>query len=251
MKKFFAALVAALSLSGVAAADVHVNGTGSVPVTPDNAVISVVVTTNGDNTGVAVKSNAAEATKVFDMLKNTYKIADGDICTHTFSVNPVHEQDAKGNWTNRIASWNAVNYMTVTVRDTSKAGDILGAVGSIKGNAVQVKGIHFVVSDALRQKSLNEARQLAVKDAENRARGYVNTAGAELGLVKEIREQDVYIPQYRSEMATTVRGASMSDSVPVSAGSAKVNVTVQVSYGIRAKDSPLPPALPNVERVKP
>jgi uncharacterized protein YggE len=225
--KFIFGLFAALAISSVALADITVTGQGAVNVTPDNAVINITVRTDHKNMRGAVTFNAEETQKIMTLLKDTFKIHDSDLCTHTFSVNPNHDHDKEGKITK--VNFTAVNYLIITVRDTSKAGDILGSIGTLdKSNTININGINFVVSSTLRNSVLDQARKLAVRDACNRAKLYAREAGAKLGTVKNISEMGSHVPMYAGR--TSFSAMSESTSVPVSAGTAQVMVNVSVTF---------------------
>lgn len=226
--KFVFSLITTLALCTTTTAQVTVVGQGTVTVTPDNATINVVVSTDNKNMRGAVTANAEETKKVVILLKEVYKI--NDIQTHTFSVHPSHQRDANGKITKN--NFVANNHITITVKDISKAGDILGAIGTLddKNNTLQITGIHFTVSSDLRNSVLNQARKSAFLDAHTRAKLYAETAGKKLGDVKTITEIGSRLDEDRTNFAM-----AESTTVPVFQGSSRIIVNINAIFNFQEK----------------
>lgn len=233
--KYVLALTAALFATSAFAAErqVAVTGMGSVDVTPDNANISVSVVTDATDAKASMKANTAKMQKVMTLLKGTYNIDDADLCTHGFGVYPRYNDQKFED--RKIVGWETTNSLLITIKDTSKAGEVLASIGSIdKDSAIRVTNIRFVVSDKLRNSVMDKAREEAVLDAKARAALYVKTAGATLGDVIAIIEQGSHDPYYRTEgRALTSGGPSGDRAVPLSAGKAKVTVNVAMTFSIK------------------
>lgn len=207
---------------------ITVSGTGSVAVTPDIATIDLAVVTSGKTAQDAVKTNTEQMKKLIASLVR-YSINNEDLCTHGFSIKK-YEKTKTNEYhiANRIVRIKATtdepyiasNGLIITIRDINKIGDVLN---SITGDYTNINDVDFIVSDKLRTSVLDKARQLAVQDAQNRASLLVKSAGATLGDVRTITEQEVYTPRY----------SSLSSSVPVSAGKTRVSVGVSITFSIR------------------
>ena len=115
-------------------------------------------------------------------------IADKDIQTTYYNIyferDPSPATVAEGAKAQVQGNYRVSNMMTVTIRDISRAGDILDA--AVEAGANQVYGVTFTVSD--RQLWENQAREKAVADAKARAQELAKLAGVEVGQVLSISE---------------------------------------------------------------
>lgn len=234
--KYVLTLAAALFASTAFGADkswdvrqVAVSGEGSVEVTPDNAYISISVVTDADTVKASMKSNNERMTKAITLLKGTHSIAEADLCTHGFAVYPQYSKDKEDGNYMKIVGWETANHLTITVKDVSKAGDIMGSLGEIK--SMRIDSIHFIVSEKLKDSVLDKAREAAVKDAKSRAALYAKAAGATLGDVVTIVEQGSgRSPYYADRVVGEGMTSSGPGGVPVSRGVTKVKVNVAVTF---------------------
>jgi uncharacterized protein YggE len=119
--------------------------------------------------------------------------------------------------------YRASNTVSVTIRDLTKIGDVLGAATS--AGADQMYGIEFKIEDPSALEV--SAREKAVADARERATRLAALSGVKLGRALSIVENPTSRPQpmYGYEF----REAAMS-KVPVEQGSMVVGTTVQVIY---------------------
>ena len=189
MRSWLAALAAAgmlaLAPSLAQAADsppvpqLQANGSGEVMVTPDIAVVTIGVATQAAEASAALSANAADLTKAIAAIRAA-GIADKDIATAGFSIDPVYDQ-ADTRPSDRPAAvigYRVENLVRVTVRDVAKSGGLLDAVVSAGAN--RVSGIAFDISD--RKSAANDAIRAAIADA--RARAALMAEAADLRLVR-------------------------------------------------------------------
>jgi uncharacterized protein YggE len=153
-------------------------------------------------------------------------VADKDIQTTDFSVNPQQQTDVNGKVTGVIYAVD--NTVYVTVRDLSKLGDLLDS--TVNAGANNINSIQFDVAD--KTAALSQARQAAVADASKQANELTKATNVTLGDVQTISYYDSTAPvtvQYsRSAVA-----APMAASVPVQAGSMQIYTTVTIVYGLK------------------
>ncbi len=155
------------------------NGSGEVMVTPDIAVITIGVTSRAKDASAALSANSADLAKAIDTIKAA-GVADKDIATSGFSIDPVYEQ-ADNRPSDRppaIVGYTVENSVRVTVRDIAKSGALLDAV--VAAGANRVNGIAFDISD--RKTAENDAIRAAI--AEARARATLMADAADLRLVR-------------------------------------------------------------------
>jgi len=153
---------------------------------------------------------------------NTQGIADDDIQTANFSVNPQYDYEKE---TREIVGYWVDNRVRVTFRDLSALGNALQS--GIDAGANTVYDLRFTVDN--RDALLSQARTLAVADARQRAQTLAEAAGVKLGKALNIRESSSTYPTY-------ARGAfdeAVGSAVPVESGEIDLSVYVDVLFDIR------------------
>jgi uncharacterized protein YggE len=145
-----------------------------------------------------------------------------DIRTTRFALNPRYEYPGGGVRT--FAGYMMNHTYTVKVRNFDVLGDALD--GATEAGANELSSISFIIDDP--ENLEFEAREMAVKDAEAKAKALADAAGASILRVHRINEGGSYMPQPNMEY----RAMKADVSAPVEAGSQKVVVTVSVVYEI-------------------
>ena len=196
--------------------------------TPDLAVFSAGVTTQGDTAGQAMSANAAAMTRVISALKKA-GVADKDIQTSSINLNPVYGQPVmgpNGQVVNepRIVGYQAVNMVTVRARDIKNFGKVLDAL--VASGANQISGPSFQMSDP--STAQDEARLGAMKAARTRADLYARAAGLRVVRIVSISEGGYNPPQPKYAMMEA-RSADAA-STPVQAGEVEAQVSVTVQF---------------------
>lgn len=215
-----AALV--LPMVGTAYAEgtyVTVTGEATVLATPDQATISLGVTTNGPNAAEAMAANSKALAAVLERLKAA-GIEERDLQTSNLSLMPNWVGYDSGS-TPSIGDYTASNMLNVRVRALDQLGTILDA--SIADGANTLNGITFEL--AVPGPTLDEARKAAVTDARARATVLVEAAGAKLGKITAITENVGYntpTQMFRSEGADA--------KVPVATGQIGMMSSVVITY---------------------
>lgn len=197
--------------------------------TPDLAVFSAGVTTQGKTASEAMSANAAAMTQVIATLKKE-GIADRDIQTSQISLNPVYSQPVigpNGQMTQepRIIGYQATNTVTVRSRDVKGFGKVLDAL--VGSGANQINGPSFQLNDPAG--AMDEARGKAMKTARSRADLYAKASGLKVVRIVSISESGGYAasPVYaRVAMAD----AAPEASTPVAAGEVEAQVSLTVQF---------------------
>ncbi|MDO8576429.1 MAG: SIMPL domain-containing protein [bacterium] len=226
--------------SGVAASNtITVSGDGEVFAVPDTATFSVTVQEEAKE----VKAAQEVATKKGNDIKSYLKsqgIDEKDIQTTDYSLYPQYD------YTNSVCSggycppgkqvlrgFQVSETLTVKVRDTKKAGDILAGVGS-KG-ASSVSGLSFTIDD--QDKLDAEARDKAIAKAKEKAEALADALGVSIVRVVGFSEGGGGGPIYYAKtMALGMGGASdaaLPPSPEIALGQNKITSNVTVTYEIR------------------
>ena len=204
-----------------------VTGTGKIMLVPDLAYINIGVRSEAQDVSSALAANNAQATAITDALKAT-GIEEKDLQTANFNVYSIQQYDQMGQPS--YISYSVENTLYVTVRDLTKLSQTLDA--ALSAGANQIYGINFDIAN--RQAALDQARDLAIKDAEIKALATSATAGVTLGQIQSINVSNTSYVQPYSPYGMGGGGASMDaySSVPVSAGQIVVTYDANLIYVI-------------------
>lgn len=202
---------------------ITVTGSGEVILVPDLAYINVGVHTEAEDVTSAVNSNNSQARAIKEAMVGM-GVEEKDIQTSNFNVYSMNRYDDMGN----IAGTNYAvdNTLYIIVRDMPRMSEILDA--ALGAGANQIYGISFDIAN--RAEAMAQARDLAIKDAEEKALSIANTAGVQLGQVLNISVKN---NSYVQTLAGYGMGGGMMDqaaSVPVSAGQIVVTANADVVY---------------------
>ena len=204
---------------------IRVSGSGEVAVVPDIAYINIGVHSEAEDVSSALEANNTQATELTEALK-AEGIEAKDIQTTNFNVYPQTRYDNMGQPVG--TSYVVDNTVYITVRDLTKLGKLLDS--AINAGANNIYGISFDIAD--KETVLAQARELAIKDAEAKAKSVATVAGVTLGQILSI---DVSTPTYTQPYYGYGMGGGaegLKTSVPVSAGQIVVTYTATLNYAI-------------------
>jgi uncharacterized protein YggE len=178
---------------------VTVTGDGATTVVPDIAHVSMGVSVRRD-TAAETLAAANESANALIAALEALGVATDDIRTTGISIFPQYDDAGR-----TVVGFQASNDLDVTIRDLSRAGEIIDGGAAFAGEAITIGGIWFSVDDP----------------------EYAEAAGVEVGSVVSISEASVAppIPLYYEAAAD-----SAERSVPVRPGTQDLSVTVTVVY---------------------
>lgn len=207
-------------------AGIVVAGEGSVRVIPNNAQIRIGATVRNNTVTAAVDTNSKAMAAVIAALKAA-GIAENDIQTARFSIQPIYAQPASFSSPGpgaapKLAGYSVSNHVNVTIRDTDKIGDLIDR--AVTAGANDVGNISFSVADE--SKVLDQARAAAIADARRKAEVYAKAAGLRLGSVQWITEDTVSRPPLPMMSRAAVA------PVPIASGEDTLRVRVTVGFEI-------------------
>jgi uncharacterized protein YggE len=203
---------------------ITVVGQGEVLVQPDQANVSVGVTTEAENASDAVRENSQRMAELLKTLRGL-NIPDKHVQTSHFNVSPKQSFDRTGKQPPKIVGYTVTNQVNVKVLEVARLGAILDAVVQAGSNRVQ--GIGFSVAEP--GPHLDQARRKALADARHRAELYAEAAEVKLGAALLISEQS---PPVSPRFALGARIAMAADSVPIATGEETITAHVNVTYAI-------------------
>jgi uncharacterized protein YggE len=158
---------------------VQVSGTAVVNVVPDRALIQLGVQSNGRSPKEVQARNSASINQIVKALK-ILGIDSKDIATDWYIIEPIYE-DYDSLY---IKGYRIYNIIAVTMRDVEKTSEAIAV--AFQAGANQVVNVEFYTSEL--RKYRDQARELAIKAAQEKAGLLANGAGAEAGCVLNINE---------------------------------------------------------------
>lgn len=214
---------------------INVTGSGKIFAVPDTATFSFTIKETGKDVGTAQKLVTTKMNDITAYLKSV-GTADRDIQTTSYDATPKYDQSSCGYGapcpTPKIIGYDVSETVSVKVRDTEKAGDVLSNVG---GRGVSyVSGLSFTVDD---QELLQQnAREKAITDARAKAEALARDLGVTLVRVVGFYDNSGGPIMYASKSVSMDSG--MGGAVPptpanIQVGENTITSTVSVTYEIR------------------
>ncbi|HEX2993454.1 MAG TPA: SIMPL domain-containing protein [Anaerolineales bacterium] len=158
---------------------INVTGTAVVNVVPDRALIQLGVQSNGRTPKEVQARNTAMISRVVKALKGM-GVEARDISTDRYVIQPLYED-----WDSlRIKGYRIFNVISITMRDVDKTSEAIAA--AFQAGANQVVNVEFYTSDL--RKYRDQAREMAMTAAREKAGDLAKAAGSETGCVLNINE---------------------------------------------------------------
>jgi uncharacterized protein YggE len=220
---------------------VHVTGSALINVTPDRALVQLGVQSNGASVDAVQKANTLAIQNVIAAIK-LQGVEPKDIATDLYVIEPVYE-----NYDSLyIKGYRINNTVAVTVRDVNKTSAIVAA--ALAAGANQVNNVGLYTSEL--RKFRDQARELAITAAREKAQALATASGAETGCVLNISENTwsyyngwMYGSGRNANQWTqnTVQNATPSGGTessndgdePISLGQISVKAEVSVTYALK------------------
>ena len=214
---------------------VQVSGSAVIKVVPDLVTIQLGVTSNATTPQDVYDKNTAAMKKVVAAIQ-LLGVADKDLSTDYYIIHPVYEDynslDIKGYRIN--------NTIVVNLKEVSKVSQVLAA--ALSAGANEVVDVQFKTTQ-LRQYR-DQARELAMKAAQEKARDLAGTANAQMGCVLNIDENSwsyygsPWSGRYQPQAQNVLQNAPGSDQLPsedgpISLGQIAVQAEVQVRFSLK------------------
>lgn len=217
---------------------VHVTGAALINITPDRAMIQLGVQSNGDTPEAVQLANSLAIMKVITALKEQ-GIEAKDIATDRYVIRPLYESyDSL-----YIKGYRINNIVAITLRDVQKTSTVVAA--ALAAGANEVINVEFYTSEL--RKYRDQARELAMTAAKEKAQALATAAGAEAGCVLSInenswsyyngwwygRDQNLWT-QNTVQNADPGSGSGVGeDDEPISLGQISVKAEVSATYSLK------------------
>jgi hypothetical protein len=218
---------------------IRVTGAAIVNVTPDRALIKLGVESN-DRTPDGVQAmNTRAIRQVIDAVR-ALGVADQDITTDNYVVYPVYDDYNSL----RIKGYRIDNVVAITLKDVSRASDVV--VAAFNAGANQVLDVQFYTSELRRYR--DQARELAMTAAAEKAQALAKAGGTETGCVMQIgenswsyytgwwgsrRDQSTMTQNVVQNAAPGPGSGDGSDEGPISLGQIVVRAEIDASFSLK------------------
>jgi uncharacterized protein len=224
---------------------VQVGGTAVVNVTPDRALIQLGVQSNGRTAADVQAANATAIERVTRAVKVS-GIEARDISTDWYVIEPIyHDYDSL-----QIKGYRINNTIAITLREVSKVNQVINA--AMQAGANQVINVELYTSEL--RKYRDQARELAMKAAVEKAQALAGAAGAQTGCVLTISEntwsyyngwwwggygggrtQNLWTQNTVQNAAPAAGGeaGALSEAGPVSLGQISVKAEVSATFSLK------------------
>lgn len=196
---------------------------------PDTVDIGAAVVTTGSTAKAALEANAALANRLLAAVRAN-GIAPADVQTSQLTVRPEFDpvdadradrEDRKP----RIIGYIARNRVNLTLRDLSRAAEIIHAL--FEAGANEVSGPHFSHSDP--EPAIRAARRDAVAEARKEAETYADALGMRIVRVLRVSERGSFESEEGNYI--TVTGSRIPVS-PLEPGEISTRVEVWIDYAM-------------------
>lgn len=225
--------------SGVAATNtISVSGDGEVFAVPDTATFSMTIQEEAKEVKDAQDVATKKGNDIIAYLKSQ-GIDEKDIQTTDYSVYPQYDYTqgvCPGGYCppgkQTLRGFQVSQTLTVKVRDTKKAGDLLSGVGS--RGASSVSGLSFTIDD--QDKLEAEARDKAIAKAKDKAEVLAKSLGVHIVRVVGFSEGGggpIYYAKAMMADGLGMGGESAPPSPDIPTGQNKITSNVTVTYEIR------------------
>jgi uncharacterized protein YggE len=217
---------------------ISVSGTAVVNVTPDRALIQLGVQSNGRTPQLTEAANSAT---IFRVIKAIKKIGldEKDIVTDRYVIDPVYRNyDSL-----TIEGYRIYNTVAITLRDIDLVNEVI--IAALNAGANQVVNVEFYLSDL--RKYRDQARELAMIAAGEKASDLAEAAGAEAGCVLNISEntwsyfsggwwgqtRNLWTQNTVQNIPAGTGQGDQSEFGPVNLGQISVRAEVSASYALK------------------
>ena len=217
---------------------ITVSVTGEAFAVPDTATFSFSVIEEDKSVSAAQETATKKMNQALDLLDDA-GIDEKDIKTTGYNVWPQYDyirevctQFSCPPGRQELRGYKVSQTVSVKVRDTDKAGEILAEIGSVEVS--NVSGLNFTVDDEDEPKRI--ARQEAIEKAETKAKELADDLGVRLVRVVSFSEggSGSYTKRFDVMALESVSADGVGGAVPdIPIGENSIISTVSITYEIR------------------
>ena len=205
---------------------IAVEGLGEVEATPDTGFLTIGVSVDATTVAEAREGAATAADAVIQAAK-ARGVDDRDIKTINFAIYPRY--DYTSGREPRLIGYTVANDVVIKIRQVDDVGAVLDDAVAAGGDAVRVQGIRFDIEDNARL--LEQAREVAMRDARQKAEQLARLGGVTLGAPISIAEIQSTAPP--PELSGDDARLQPGFQTPIEPGTARVTVRLSVRWAIQ------------------
>lgn len=215
--------------------EIAVSGQGKVSAKPDVAKITATIMTQRESVKDAQDENAKRSNAVVGYLKQQ-GVADKDIKTVGYNIFPQYSYPQPCTSTvcpvsdvPRVVGYQVRNSVEITIRDLTKASDILAGV--VQSGVNEVSGLTFTIDQPDELQA--QARAKAIADADKKAQELARELGRRVGKVVNYSEGGM-MPQPLFADTGVAYGKGGGGVAPaIETGENEISVNVSITYEFR------------------
>lgn len=202
-------------------------GRAELEVVPDEAQVSVGITIQRST----VSATQEEANRVINAITRQLQslgIKKEQIKTSNYSIYPNYDYNQGAG---RIIGYNINSNLEIKLTDFELLNAVIDT--ATREGANQVGGVQFTLSKEKEAELKNQARQVAIKDAQESAQELARLSGIRLGRVVDVQEnRDEFQPpmQFRQADTMVLESKVAADPTSVEPGSTTYSYRVSLSY---------------------
>ena len=222
----FAAIMT-LTMGTAAAAEapvrplLSVDGQGTAMAAPDQATVTIGVTSQAADAGKAQNDNIWKSNQVNQAVRDL-GIDSKDIQTNNYSFQPTYQAD--GNRRGEITGYTVNNSIVVIVHDIKQTGKVIDA--ALKSGANEIHSLEFSASDTRAVRK--EALMNAVQDARDKAEILAKGLGKRITGIQNVSESTGYMESRRFSNAMLM-STKTADTV-IEPGSLSLTARVHIDF---------------------
>lgn len=205
-----------------------ITGVGKVTVVPDIAKITAGVEKSGTNLKQVQNEVNSISKTITDELKKL-KIDEKNIKTISYNIYPEYDYNTP---TRGVTGYRISTSYEIKITDFEKVNDALVVVTNAGANLVG--GINLEVNEETKKQKLQEAREIAAKDAKEKAGSLAKASGITLGKIVNVSEGggvDYPRPIYLEK--TLDVGSEPAVDANIQPGESEFEVTITLFYEVR------------------
>ncbi|MCE3255840.1 MAG: hypothetical protein K0R25_1334 [Rickettsiaceae bacterium] len=217
-------------------ASINIDGAGHVMAKPDIAIIKMSMTYQALTNAEAAKMVRERVSNITQTLTQKFGVDEKDIKTENYYTYPKYEYPKTDCVNNNCPPQNSVvvgmvanQQMTIKVRKIDVLDNIISSLNS--SNESRVDGFSFLIEDD--EKFKEQAREIAIKEAKDKAKKLAEQLGVKLVRItsfKESRNQPNYLAD--SMMNAKMMMSSAPDQPAMTPGESKITSNVSLTYEI-------------------
>ncbi|MBQ8162251.1 MAG: SIMPL domain-containing protein [Clostridia bacterium] len=203
---------------------VTVNGTATIQVAADEAVVSLGVVSSAKTAAEASEKNAELVSAVLGALRDM-GVEEKDIQTRYFYVSTRYDYTQMEPV---VTGYEVSNQLSVTVHDISKAGDVIDT--ALHSGANSVDGISYLSTQS--GEANDQALQLAIAEGRRKAELAAAASGMKLGELVSVTES---YGSYSGAVFSRVEAAKDAGfATQVFSGDLDISATVVMVYALES-----------------